>query len=473
MHRIILITSIALILAGCAGGAAAPTAAPTASPAPAPTRAAIDTRPVSGGPTILRERIGLRKVIDAPGSSIRLVRDPASGDMFLLNPASGLYRLTLAPKAELTPVADVATMVGDALPAGLAIGPDGAAYVVANRTQNTRTQAVIRRGTPASGGFTWAEVAHTVPYPRSNTPFDHLFNGIVVSPDGTSIYLNSGSRTDHGEVEDNGKAFPDLREVPITSAIFRIPATSKGLELPNDEAGLKPYLFADGTRNAFDPAFAPNGDLFAGDNGPDADFPDELNWLREGKHYGFPWRFGVQDNPQQFPGYDATKDKRLSQDFTAVNTGTYKDDPTFPKAPGTFSEPVLSSGPDAAIYRADDGSQHDASKDGPSMASFTPHRSPLGLVFADDTAMPADMRGSGETSVAFILSWGAAGGTLTDKGQDLLYLRLTRSVDNYIMTATQIARDFKNPIDAVMIGNKLYVLEFGAGGAIWELSFDQ
>jgi hypothetical protein len=28
-------------------------------------------------------------------------------------------------------------------------------------------------------------------------------------------------------------------------------------------------------------------------------------------------------------------------------------------------------------------------------------------------------------------------------------------------------------VNAVMIGNKLYVLEFGAGGAVWELSFDE
>jgi hypothetical protein len=364
-------------------------------------------------------------------------------------------------------------MVGDALPAGLAFGPDGAAYVVANRATGTLTQAIIRRGTPAGGGFTWGDVAHTAPYPRSNTPFDHLFNGIVVSPDNTWIYLNSGSRTDHGEVEDNGGAYPGLREAPITSAILRIPASFAGAELANDEAALRPYLFADGTRNAFDPAFAPNGDLFVGDNGPDADYPYELNWLREGRHYGFPWRFGVQDNPQQLPGYDPANDKLLNSDFTAVNTGTYKNDPTFPKAPTTFSEPVLSSGPDAAIYRAEDGSQHDAAKEGPSMASFTPHRSPLGLEFAAGEALPADLRSTDATFSAFVMSWGAAAGTLTDKGQDLLHLTLTRGVDNYTMTATQFARDFKNPIDAVLIGNKLYVLEFGGGGAIWELTFNE
>ncbi len=37
---------------------------------------------------------------------------------------------------------------------------------------------------------------------------------------------------------------------------------------------------------------------------------------------------------------------------------------------------------------------------------------------------------------------------------------------------TQIARDFKNPIDAVMIENRLTMLEYGSDGAVWELTFE-
>src|SRR5258706_162036 len=73
---------------------------------------------------------------------------------------------------------------------------------------------------------------------------------------------------------------------------------------------------------------------------------------------------------------------------------------------------------------------------------------------------------------AFILSWGAAGGTLSYKGQDLLYLQLTKKGDNYEAITTEIARGFKNPIDAVLIENRLYVLEYGGNGAIWELTFE-
>ena len=470
------------LLVACQSGA--PAAAPTSAPAPAPTAAPaaptsaptpanVESQPVAGGPTLLRANIGLRKVADAGGGSIKLARSPKDGFLYILNAGQGLFRLNLDSNGGPAQVIATTDIFTDAVPAGMAFAPDGTLFVAGNRkVRSISTQAIIRKGTPGDAkGFSWTTLAATVAYPLSDTPFDHLVNGMAVSPDGKFLYINSGSRTDHGEVENNRGNFQNVREVPITSAILRVPTDAENLILPNDEATLKPYLFADGTRNSFDPEFAPNGDLFAGDNGPDADYPDELNWLREGKHYGFPWRFGQQDNPQQFPDYDSSKDKRLQQDFTAVQIGAYRTDPTFPKAPGAFTDPVANHGPAAAQYRADDGSAHDAAKEDKPLYSLTPHRSPLGLVFAADAKMPADLRGEGDALSAFLLSWGAAGGSLTDRGQDLLHLKLTKEGDNYSAVTTQIARGFKNPIDAVLIENRLYVLEFSGDSTIWELTF--
>ncbi len=81
------------------------------------------------------------------------------------------------------------------------------------------------------------------------------------------------------------------------------------------------YLFAEGLRNTFDLAFASNGDLLGTENGPDRDMADELNWLRQGHHYGFPWRMGGEDNPQQFPGYDPDADPLLNPNYGAVSSG--------------------------------------------------------------------------------------------------------------------------------------------------------
>ena len=219
-------------------------------------------------------------------------------------------------------------------------------------------------------------------------------------------------------------------------------------------------------------AFAPNGDLFAVDNGPDADYPDELNWIREGLHYGFPWRFGTQDNPQQFPNYDPTKDLHLQSGFYATDNGLYHNNPGFPQPPGAFTDPIVNLGPDAMKYRGDDGKEYDAYIKGESLSTFTPHRAPLGLVFVTDSELPAQWRSEGDALSAFLLSWGAAGGTLSDRGQDLLHIQLTKRGENYEAITAQIARGFHNPIDAVLIENRLYVLDYGGNGAIWELTFE-
>lgn len=445
-----------LILAACAG-------APAAAPAP--------RQPIAGGPTLLRDDITLRRVGPAGPGSIRLAVGPADSRLYVLHPGSGLGAVDLETGA-VTPVASAEDLVGPATPSGMAFGPDGLLYVVANRASGPRNKGVVRRGPPSGGGLGWVTLAETESYALSGTQFDHLFNGVAVSPDGSWVYVNSGSRTDHGEVQTNGGNFPDAREGALTSRIFRIPTAVQDVRLADDEAESAPYVFARGLRNAYDLAFAPNGDLFAVENGPDADLPDELNWVREGHHYGFPWRFGAEPNPVLDPAFDPAADGRLSQDFAAVQRGLYVADPAFPPPPTAFTDPVPNSGPAAAVYRDPGGAERDAAAEGAALHSFTPHRSPLGLVFVDGRALPADLRGGEQTPSAFVLSWGAAGGTLSDGGQDLLHLALEKQGDAYTATATQIARDFKRPIDAALIGGKLYVLEFDGESVIWELSFE-
>src|SRR5439155_19488193 len=225
--------------------------------------------------------------------------------------------------------------------------------------------------------------------------------------------------------------FPDTREVALTAKIFRLPATASDLLLPNDTNALRSagYIFAEGTRNSFDFAFAPNGDLFATENGPDRDMSEELNCLRPGLHYGFPWRIGGADNPQQFPNYDPNSDLLLDPRFTAVRHGYFYNDPTFPPPPTNFAEPVINLGPDADSYRdPTDGSIKDASSLGQTLSTFTAHRSPLGLVFDTAGAMAAPFQFHG-----FMLSWtqGDPNGTnvdgpFRDASEDLVDLELTK-----------------------------------------------
>jgi hypothetical protein len=202
---------------------------------------------------------------------------------------------------------------------------------------------------------------------------------------------------------------------------------------------------------------------------------EELNWLRPGLHFGFPWRIGGADNPQQFPNYDPSTDKLLDSRFIAVRNGYYHNDPTFPPPPTNFTEPVINLGPDADSYRDPaDGVVKDSSSQGGTLATFTAHRSPLGLVFDTAGAMAFPFQSHG-----FMLSWtpgdpndNSVSGPFKDASQDLLDLNLTKLGEtNYQMTATRLVGGFANPIDSEIIGNRIYVIEYGGDQGIWEITF--
>jgi hypothetical protein len=202
---------------------------------------------------------------------------------------------------------------------------------------------------------------------------------------------------------------------------------------------------------------------------------ESLYWLRAGLHFGFPWRIGGADNPQQFPTYDPTTDKLLDPRFIAVNSGYYHNDPTFPPPPTNFADPVISLGPDADSYRDPaDGSIKNASSLGQSLRTFTAHRSPLGLSFDRLGAMASPFQNHG-----FVLSWtpgdpngNTVAGPFADASQDMLDLNLTKlGTTNYQATITRIISGFSNPIDSEIIGNRIYVIEYGGNQGIWEVTF--
>ncbi len=436
-------------------------------------------------PVALNTNLQIRLVLNTStgsGNSIRIAKDPRNNQLFYSRMNGDIYQVNLQPGNSSTSNR-VYTSANHGIPGsaqGMAIGPDGTIYLVGNvnTNSNNNTFARIMKGVPGAGGSrTWSVLATTQPYARSATAFDHVCNGIVVSPDGQYVYLNSGSRTDHGEIQTRSGVFPNTREVALTAKILRLPASGSNLVLTNDINALRQagYVFAEGIRNTFDFAFAPNGDLFGTENGPDRDMSEEINWLRPGLHYGFPWRIGGTDNPQQFPGYDPSTDRLLDSRFIAVSSGYYHNDPTFPPPPTNFTEPVVSLGPDADSYRDPaDGVVKDSSNQGRTLASFTAHRSPLGLVFDSAGAMAPPFRGQG-----FVLSWtpgdangNGVAGPFRDASQDLLQLNLTKLGDtNYQMTVTRLVSGFANPIDAEIIGNRIYVVEHGGSQGLWEITF--
>jgi hypothetical protein len=432
-------------------------------------------------PTVVNTNLQLRLVLDTPTSSttVRIAKDPRNNQLYYMKINGDIYQVNLTNSTS-TRVYNSTDHGLNGSEEGLAIGPDGTMYVQGdfNTSDGKHAYTIIKKGVPNNSGVrVWSQLAQTDNWQKSGGAYDHNDSALIVSPDGQTLFMNAGSRTDHGEVESNGGTFPDLRDVALTAKIFQLPASGANLFLTNDLPTLlnEGYVFVQGTRNAFDFAYGPNGDMFATENGPDRDMSDSLYWLRQGCHYGFPWRMGGADNPQQFPNYNPTNDPLLNPIFGAVSGGLYHNDPTFPPPPTNFTDPIINYGPSADIYRnPTNGAFINAGTTGTSLESFTAHSSPLGLVFDNAGAMAPPFQYHG-----FVLRWtpgdptgDTVAGPFYDASQDLLDLNMTKlGTTNYQMYATTIVRGFSNPIDSEIISNKIYVVEYGGNQGLWEITF--
>lgn len=363
---------------------------------------------------------------------------------------------------------------------------DSVMYLCGNIWSATSGIGKVVKGTlQPNGTRIWVDIVTTDPYPTANSIGDHGFTGVNLDPAGNFIYVSSGARTHLGEVRTNSGAWPGLREVPLTTRIFKFPVNTVGVVLPNDSLLIdnSGYVFAWGTRNAYDMAWDGNDTLFAIDNSGERDDPEELNWLRQGKHYGFPWKMGDNNNPLRFSPYDVNLDPLVNHLCGGYINGWFTDDPAFPSVPAgiTFTDPIRNYGVVADFFRDSiTGQVKNAHDEGTYISSFSAHRSPLGLVFDKDSMLAAPFRGDGfvlsfmpggdSTGYSPLSPWGGPC-PFVDPSRELLQLKLTynSAIDNYTMTTSNIAQGFYLPVDAVLNGNVMYVIE--NGGDIWKITF--
>ncbi|MEP7258735.1 MAG: c-type cytochrome [Flavitalea sp.] len=318
----------------------------------------------------------------------------------------------------------------------------------------------------------------TVQYGANKTVYDHGWNAMEVSPDKKYIYVNSGARTDHGEVQDNGGMYPGARDNGLTSKIFRFPVGVSNLLLTDSLLKLKAdgYLYAEGVRNVYDLAFDDKSNLFGVSNSPDYDMPEDMFWLREHHHYGFPWMAGGIENPQQFPDWDPKQDPFISKSSHAWEVRYFHNDPTFPGKPAgvKFSPGVQNLGPDANEYRGHTGKVLDGDTTGIAVSTFTAHCCPVGLCFDTHKRLAGNFKGDG-----FVIrySLGARSSMMkpfTSEGGDLLHLEMSydSAMDNYFVKTRRIVEGFIEPTDAILVGNTMYIIEYGGmEGDIWKLTF--
>lgn len=411
-------------------------------------------------------------------NTVRIKRDPVTGNLYIVQNNGIIQRVNFNSDTTSATLTTVYTTSDHHLnaPLGIAFGDDGTMYLVGNDSTSVLGTATIVKGVPVSPGSemrTWSMIATTVPYPYGNV-YNHRVSGVVLNPTGDSLYVNSGAGTDHGEVESGG-----YRESGLTGIILRLPVDGDSIILQNNRAWLRSngYLFCEGIRNTFDLAYAGNGDLFGVENSGDRDDPEELNWLREGLHYGFPWRISTDVTPQQFTPYDPHTDPLLNPNaFGGGNLyKTFSNDTAYPKAPDsvTFTDPIPSYGPDADHFRdTTTGQVEDASQLGKKIYTFTPHRSPDGIVFDRDSILAGDLKGG-----SFVISLANSNlvSALGDTSWDLLLVRLSKDSSGYSAHVFRLVSGFNSPLGEELVGNKLFVVETGLfysnnSPRLWEIT---
>ena len=223
------------------------------------------------------------------------------------------------------------------------------------------------------------------------------------------IYVSSGSRTDGNEPGQDTHYFQG-GEVPLTACLWRLDPRA---EKPEVE------IFARGLRNPYGFCWNNQGEMFATDNGPDADAPEELNLVERGKHYGFPYQFSDWSTKP----YAYTPEKPAGVEFTF---------------------PVANLGPAGGAA------------EGKPLSTFDPHSSPAGIVFLGND-FPAEYRGT-----FLVARFGNLIKTTKDSGFDVLQMRLRKNAQGrYESQTTSLLAPLGRPIDVHLAGQgKIYICEY-------------
>lgn len=230
----------------------------------------------------------IRELAQTPEQVSRLASDGDPAHAFLLSTTGNVWRVETESGAMRPALraGDYISNQNDINCMGLAFDRKKRLYISSNRQDRsgpiyTNRVTIYRTAGPLAGnGLDKPEPWLEVSYPWGIGPFNHGVGHLALGPDGM-LYCGSGSRTDGNEPGNNGH-LAKSGEHPLTASIWRLDPESTKPE---------PEIFARGLRNPYGFCWTPDGEMFATDNGPDADLPEELNAIVAGAHYGFPYQF--------------------------------------------------------------------------------------------------------------------------------------------------------------------------------------
>ncbi len=363
----------------------------------------------------------LREVAQSPEFFTRIAGDAPRKAIYALATNGSVYSLDLAAGAfvQIVKQSDYLDATrGDLAAMGMTVDGQGKLWVVSNQklTQSVPhlSEVVIWRSSEVVDGhpaklLPWFRTT----YPYGIGPYNHGVSHLAFGPDGL-LYVNSGSRTDGGEAG-NDPQRSQGGEVETTACIWRLN--------PRD-AEPKIEVYARGIRNAYGFAWDDHENLFTFSNGPDYNAPEEMDFIQQGRHYGFPFQFADWPAKAGFPY------------------------PHTPAAPAglEFTFPVVNLGPDGGGSAA-------------GLSTFDPHSSPGGVIWCG-ADFPESLRGSFLVSrFGNLLGPPAAP---EDVGFDLLSVRVEKREDGrYAARVQTVLAPLARPLDVLAIGGgRVLILEY-------------
>lgn len=364
----------------------------------------------------------LREVVRLPQKGVRMASDGKGNSLYILTEQGDVWRLEPS-LGSLTQVLwgdrylekRPGDLGGPLFVLGLAMDKQNRLYIASNQQNESslpvqnivtvyRTDPIVKGLVPPPGP--WFQTN----YP-GNAAYVHGVEHIAFGPDGF-LYVGNGARTDAGQTGKD-RRWHGEGETPITACLWRIdPKTSP----PTME------IYARGIRNAYGFCWNDRGEMFATENGPDADAPEELNLIERGRHYGFPYQFA---------------------DWKRKAYGHTPDPP--PGLEPTF--PIPNLGPDGGFA-------------GQPLYTFDPHSGPGGIVFLGGD-FPEDYRGT-----FFITRFGNFIRTPKDNvGFDVLQARLRKGENGqYEARIHTLLAPLGRPIDIHLSGKgTIFICEYSRG----------
>ncbi|MDQ3438903.1 MAG: PQQ-dependent sugar dehydrogenase [Planctomycetota bacterium] len=395
---------------------------------PSPTTQEFAPLPAAPGGWSLREvaRMPIPPTrVASDGSGKFLLALGTNGDVWKLNPADGALKQLFEGAKYVS---------GEVSAFGMTLDKEGRLYVIANVRDASVKPNLNRVTIFRSSGKHESDPADLKPWLKTEYPygvnnFNHGVGHIAQGPDGF-LYVSSGSRTDANEASEDLN-FSSEGETPLTACIWRLDPKS---DKPTIE------VFAHGLRNPYGFCWDDEGRLIATENGPNLDPPEELNEIKQGCHYGFPYQFSNWSrNPYKHIG-PAPADLKMTP-------------------------PILNVGPDGGVQKA-----------GKPIGTFDAHSSPAGIVFLGDSFPEKDRR------TFLVPRFGNMIEQVPDVGFDVLQVRLREATgDSREAEVKTFMKPVSRPVDIHISGGKVYLVEharelgnFGAStnppGRILELS---